>query len=143
MANELEIIHNAFPITLQLVISNVGAGATPVDGSLAGAVAAKTGWVVPAGYIFHPMYIDVLSNDARTAGSNTIKVTGDGTEIGAGPDATLDATNTTADRGVATLGASPMAAGVIVGVSSTGDGSFAPTTADADVILSGVLTPVV
>lgn len=136
MANEFDRPEHL--ITLVFNIQNVGAGATPVDGVLG---VAKTGYVVPAGYSFVPVYLDALSNAARTAGTNVIQITDNGTEIKNGPDATLDATNTTADRGLVTGTPVTIAAGHIVGVSATGDGSFAPTTADADVVVQGYLIP--
>ena len=138
MANELTYDHG-IPITLVFTITNCAQSST-VDGVLAG-VAATNGLKVPTGYAFHAIFIDAESNAARTAGSNTVKVIKDGTELSSGPEATLDGTNTTRDDGVAVVGDDPVAAGEEVGVSATGDGTWAPGTADFDVILTGILLP--
>lgn len=138
MPNELTYEHG-FNLTLQYEITDCAASST-TDGKLMGAT-ARNGFVVPTGYKFHAIWIDVESNEARTAGTLTVKVTSDGTELATGPEAVLDATNTTAHAGVKWIGAQPIAAGKEVGVSATGDGSWAPATADVGVILGGVLTP--
>ena len=138
MANELAY-EKGIPITLAFTITNVIQSGT-VDGVLAGA-AATNGMNVPTGYAFHPVFVEVESNAARTAGSATVKVTKDGTELDNGPEATLDATNTTKHNGVKNVGADPVAAGEEAGVSGTGDGTWAPATADFDVILVGILLP--
>lgn len=135
MANEFERPEHL--LALVYSVANVGAGTTPVDGIVG--VNGKTGFVVPTGMAFVPVWIDAFSNAARTAGTNTFKVTDNGTEVSGGPEATLDATNTTADTGIVTGAPVKIAAGHTVGVSANGDGSFAPTTADADVILYGYL----
>jgi len=139
MANELTY-DNGLAVTLQYTITNVGAGTTPVDGTLASGN-GMTGYTVPTGYEFHALHLNVEYNDARTAGDSTVKVTSGGTELTGGPEAVIDASNTTNANGSERPGADPIAAGNEVAVSATGDGSFAPTTADADVILIGVLLP--
>lgn len=126
-------------VTLQFTITDVGAGTTPVDGVVAGG--AKGGFIVPAGMRFTPLIIDVENNAARTAGVSNVRATIDGAEQANGPVATINATNTTQARGTAAPGAVWADAGEEVGVSAQGDGSFAPTTADADVILIGKLVP--
>jgi hypothetical protein len=138
MANEFDLPHPL--LTLAFTIANVGAGTTPVDGKLMGAD-AKNGFIVPTGYKFVPVYLDAEINDARTAGTSTIKVTADGTELVGGPEALIDDTDTLADTGIVQGMPDSVAAGEEVGVSATGDGSFAPTTADADVIVVGYLMP--
>jgi hypothetical protein len=138
MANLLDRPH---PLaSFQFTIANVGAGATPVDGILAGSN-GKGGPIVPTGYKFVPVFIDVETNDARTAGTSTIKATADGTELVGGPEALIDGTNTTKDTGSITGDPDSVAAGEEIGVSATGSGTFAPTTADADVILYGYFLP--
>jgi len=140
MANEFDRPHPL--VAFLFVIANVGAGTTPVDGKLTGA-GIKGGPIVPAGYKFVPVFIDVETNDARTAGTSTIKVTADGTELVGGPEAVIAAApSTLVDTGMATGDADSVAAGEEIGVSATGDGSFAPTTADADVVLYGYFLPV-
>ena len=127
-------------VTLQFSIANVGAGATPVDGVLASGQGGN-GFVVPTGMRFTPLILDTEINDARTAGVSTIRMTINGAEQANGPEAVIDATNTTRHRDIAEPGAVFAAAGEEVSVSAQGDGSFAPTTADADVILIGKLVP--
>lgn len=139
MANELSY-EKGIPMTLQYIITNVGAGTTPVDGTLASGQGGN-GFFVPTGYVFHPLLLSAEYNDARTAGSSVVKVTYNGTELTNGPEATIDATDTAQDEGVQRVGVDAAVAGEEVSVSATGDGSFAPTTADADVILVGVLLP--
>lgn len=138
MANEFDRPHPL--VAFQFAIANVGAGATPVDGTLMGA-GIKGGPIVPTGYKFVPVFIDVETNDARTAGTSTIKVTADGTELVGGPEALIDGTNTLKDTGLASSDADSVAAGEEIGVSATGSGTFAPTTADADVVLYGYFLP--
>lgn len=137
MSNEL-VYPDGFPVTLQFVITDVNAGAT-TDGTLAGGNTA--GWIVPAGYTFHALAVSVYSNAARTAGTATVKVTDDGTELVSGPEAVLNASNTTKASGVSRPLRQGIAAGSVVGVSATGDASWAPTTADFDVVVLGVLLP--
>jgi hypothetical protein len=137
MANELDYDFG-INVTLVFKVTN-GSAAGVTDGVLMGGEAS--GMVVPAGYAFHPLYISSESNDARTGGTSTMKVTTDGTELTKGPLATLDATNTLKDNGVARPGQATVAAGATVGISHTGAGTWAPATADFDVILIGVLLP--
>lgn len=125
--------------TYSFLITDVGAGPTPVDGVVSGTT--STGILIPAGYQFFPVTVSVDSNAARTAGTSTIKVTADGVELDNGPEAVLDATNTLADTGKVSPGFDAVKAGEKAGVSATGDGSFAPTTADATVLLAGYLVP--
>lgn len=136
MANELSL-HLPL-VAFQFTISNVAQGAV-TDGVLAGGN-GKGGPVVPTGYKFIPVFIDVESNDACTAGVATIKVTTGGTELANGPEATLNTTDTLTDTGLSTTKDS-VAAGAEVGVSATGDGSWAPATADLDVVLYGFFAP--
>ena len=128
-------------VALNFKIENVGAGTTPVDGTLASGQGAQ-GFVVPTGWKFAPFMIIVEYNAARTAGTSTVKVTDALAEVSNGPEATIDGTNTTLHQGTSTVGEITIAAGQEVSVSATGDGSFAPTTADADVVLIGKLLPV-
>jgi hypothetical protein len=138
MANELSRPHPL--VSFQFTIANIDAGTTPVDGILAGGN-GKNGPIVPTGYKFSPVFIDAEINAARTAGTSTIKVTDNGTEIVSGPEALIDDTNTLADTGVVSGDPQKIAAAHEIGVSATGNGSFAPTTADADVILYGYFLP--
>jgi hypothetical protein len=128
-------------VCFQFTIANISAGTAPVDGILAGGNGCN-GPIVPTGYKFVPFHIDVESNDARTAGSSIIKVTSGGTELAGGPEATLaGAPATLRASGTVTGAPTSVAAAAEVGVSASGDGSFAPTTADADVILYGYFLP--
>lgn len=137
MANELEF-PDGFPVTLEFRIDDVQAGGI-TDGKLASNL--TTGFVVPSGHEFHPVCVSVYSNAARTGGTATVKVTDNGTELTGGPEATIDGTNTQKATGVQRVGPEPIAAGHVVGVSATGDASWAPTTADFDVVLLGFLLP--
>jgi hypothetical protein len=138
MANELSRPHPL--VTFRYTIANVTAGTAPVDGILAGGN-GMNGPKVPTGYKFVPVFIDCEINDARTAGTSTVKVTVDGAEVTGGPEALIDGTNTLRDTGSVTGSPVIAAAATEIGVSATGDGSFAPTTADADVVLYGYFTP--
>jgi hypothetical protein len=137
MANELEIADSHPPISVIFSIVNAAASST-VDGTLAQGTA---GFVVPTGYEFHALALSSYINDSITAGLLTIKVTDDGTELVNGPEIAM---TSAADfgAGVKQLGAQPIAAGSVVGVSGTGDASLAPDgTADLDVVLLGALVP--
>ncbi len=134
MANELGIVHNAFPVSFTMHAENLAATATEdliFDQSGAG-------FVVPTGYVFHPMLLHAEANTAVTAQTITFKVTDDGAEVSNGPEVLLTTAIQTAS-GVARIGAAPIAAGAVVGISATTPGSFTPTTADVDAVLSGVL----
>lgn len=141
MANELAR-DDGIPITLTFTITNVAGGPaiSYVDGVLTGAN-GMNGMVVPTGYQFHPLYIGVEINDARTAGSATFYATKDGAELVNGPTVTIDGDNTLVNNGVGRASADPVDAGEEVSVSAVGDVDWAPDTADADVILIGILLP--
>jgi hypothetical protein len=137
MSNELDLPH---PLCAYVfTITDVGA-AGPTDGILAGGN-GKGGPVVPTGYKFVPVFIDAEYNAARTGGTSTVKVTAAGTELVGGPEALIDATNTTNDTGSITGAPDSVAAGEEIGVSATGAGTFAPATADATVIVHGYYMP--
>ena len=133
IANEFNRPHPYFSYTF--TITNVGAGTTPVDGVMAGGNGLG-GPTVATGWRFYPVHVTAEYNDARTAGDSTVKVTADGTELVNGPEALIDATNTTNDDGSANFG--PFVdSGEEISVSATGDGSYAPTTGDATVVVEG------
>lgn len=135
MANELTFPHG-MPVTLQFEAANPNAGATTdfVQGQ------GNTGFVVPAGYAFHAVCVSAASNADLTAGTATIKVTDSGDELTSGPTAVLSDTVQRAS-GVMRVGAQPIAAGHIVGVSVTTDAGYLPITADLDAVLVGILLP--
>lgn len=135
MANELDL-EKGFPVTLILALANPGASASTAM-TLA---QAGTGFVVPTGYKFHPMYLSIASNADLTAGTAIAKVTDNGTVISGGPEPTLADTVQSASA-VARAHVAPIAAGHTVGVKLVTDGSYAPTTADHDAVLSGMLLP--
>lgn len=136
MANELNYDFG-LPVTIHLEKANPLAGATTdlVFGTQGG-----VGFVVPTGYKFHPMFISVASSADLTAGTLTAKVTADGTELTGGPVAVLNDTVQKA-AGVQRVGADPIAADAVVGVSVTTDAGYLPVTADIDAVLTGVLLP--
>jgi hypothetical protein len=136
MANELEVLSQHPPISLAFSFLNPAQGAT-ADGVF---FSGGAGFVVPAGYKFHPIILHGESNADLTAGIATFKVTDDGTELVNGPEAGL-ADTVQAAVGVKEVGSQPIAAAAVVGVSITTDGSYAPATADLDAVLIGVLTP--
>lgn len=136
MANELDI-EKGLPVTLQFALANPGAGATT---NLTAAQANLSGFVVPTGYKFHPLLLSGGSNADLTAGTATFKVTDNDTELSNGPTAALSDTVQRAS-GVQRAHVEPITAGHEVGVSITTDGSYAPTTADLDAVLVGVLLP--
>jgi hypothetical protein len=136
MANELSR-DDGLSITLQFNLANPGAAATtnmvPGQNNL-------SGFVVPTGYVFHPVLLSGGSNADLTAGTATYKATDNDTELTNGPAPALADTVQRASA-VARVGASPIAAGHEVGVSITTDASYAPTTADHDAVLVGLLLP--
>jgi hypothetical protein len=135
VANELDR-DDGIDVTLTFAIANPGAAAT-TDLTLA---QGNAGFVVPAGYQFHPICISGASNADLTAGTATFKVTRDGTELTNGPTAALSDT-VQKKAGVQRVDADPIAAGVVVGVSVTTDAGYLPVTADLDAILVGKLLP--
>jgi hypothetical protein len=135
MANELDY-DDGLPVTLIFALANPGASAT-TDLALA---QGGTGFVVPTGYEFHAMCLCGMSNADLTGGTAIFKVIDNGTEQTNGPTATLSDTVQRAS-GVQRAQVEPIAAGHVVGVSVTTDGSYAPTTADLDAVLIGILQP--
>jgi hypothetical protein len=138
MANELNY-EKGFPVTIALSLANPGAGATT---NLLAPQANLSGFVVPTGYKFHPMLLSGKSNADLTAGTATFKVTDDDTEIVGGPEPQLADTVQMASA-VARAQVAPIAAGHLVGISVTTHADYAPTTADLDAVLVGVLLPAV
>ena len=134
MANELGVVSNHYPVSFNVQATDIAANATedlifPLGGA---------GFIVPAGYVFHPILLSAESNAAITAQTMTFKVIDDGDEVANGPEVLLT-TAIQAASGVARIGAAPIAAGAAVGVSVTTPTSYTPTTADVDAVLSGVL----
>ncbi len=137
MANELDAHGPGFPITLGFILANATSGAT-TDLTFP---QANTGWLVPTGYKFHALHVSAAMSAAiDTGGTATVKVIDDGTELVAGPAPILSNTN---QRNQATkaLGAQPIAAGSVLSLSVTTNGTYGPETLDLDAILVGVLTP--
>jgi hypothetical protein len=137
MANELEY-DAGVDVTLPFTGANVQVSATQ-NLTLVTAQGAD-GFKVPTGYKFHPLAVHAESNADLTAGTGTFKVTDNTVAIANGPEPVLNDTVQVAVA-VARVGASPIAAGKIVGLSIVADASFAPTTADVDAILIGKLLP--
>lgn len=135
MANELAYDFG-LPVTLQASLANPLADAV-TDCALP---QGNAGFVVPTGYKFHALMISVMSNADLTAGTLTAKVTADGTELAAGPQAELSDTVQKA-AGVQRVGADPVAAGKVIGISVTTNAGYLPVTADIDAVLTGVLLP--
>lgn len=136
MANELDY-NWGYPVAFTLSLANPG-----ISGSVAMTMPqANTGIVVPTGYKFHPLFVSLSSNADLTAGTATAKVTDNGTIVVGGPEPVLSDLVQSASA-VARVGICPIAAGHTVGVKLVTDGSYAPTTADHDVVVSGVMLPV-
>jgi|GEM_PF-5051712 len=136
MANELSFPHG-IPVTLDFELANPGAGAT-TDCLFGGQ--GGNGFLVPTGYVFHPIYLSDDSNADLTAGTCTAKVIDNGVEIANGPEPVLADTVQRA-AAVARVGASPIAAGHFVGVSLTTNAGYLPVTADHTCRLIGLLLP--
>lgn len=137
MAGELAFNGNeGFPISFQVAITNPAASAT----TAATAAQGGPGFVVPAGYKFHPMLISIASNADLSAGTLTAKVTDNGTVLANGPTAVLSDPTQYAS-GLQRAQVEPIAAGRRVGASVVADASYAPVTADIDILVSGVLLP--
>ena len=119
-------------------VTNIAASST-VDGAVLDTM------IVPTGHNFVPVAVGVFLNDTVTAGTATVKVIDNGTELVTGPEAVLDTTNTVSDFGyIALPGSRVIVAGQQVNVSITGNGTLAPTgTADAVVHLYGYFEQVV
>lgn len=139
MANELESMPYGFSISLPFNAANPGAGATADATAIAAGGGA--GFVVPTGYVFHPLYIAVGSNADLTGGTLDAYVTDNGTAVVNGPTAQLADTVQYA-AGVKRLHASAkVAAGHYIGAEVTTSGAYAPNTCDIDILVSGVLLP--
>lgn len=136
MANELSFMEG-MPVTIALSLANPGASATT---NLLAPQGNLSGFIVPTGYKFHALYLSGVSNADLTAGTATFKVTDNDTELVNGPAPALSDTVQQA-AAVTRIGTEPIAAGHKVGISVTTDGSYAPTTADLDAVLIGILTP--
>lgn len=137
MANELDYDYGV-DVTLPFTLANVPTNATTALTLVTGQGA--DGFKVPTGYKFHPLALHGESNADLTAGSATFKVTDNTAVVGSGPEPVLNDTIQVAVA-VARVGAAPIAAGKIVGISVVADATFAPTTADIDAILIGKLLP--
>lgn len=135
MANELTR-DDGMSVTLQYAVANPAASATTALTFAQGGL----GFVVPTGYAFHPVCISGESNADLTAGTATFKVTDNTTAIANGPTAVLSDTVQKA-AGVQRIGANPIAAGHVVGLSVVTDSGYLPVTADLDAVLIGVLLP--
>lgn len=136
MANELDIIKNGFPVTVQYVGTNVALSTTAtltLDQS-------GVGYTVPTGYVGHAVALAGSASAALTTGASvTFKVLDDGTALDNGPQPALDG-DTRSAVAVERLGTEPMAAGSVVAVSVTTNSTGTSTT-DYDAVLSLVLTP--
>lgn len=136
MANELDIVDSAFPVSVQFIGTNVALSST-VDLTLD---QSGPGWVVPSGYVAHAVMLAAsASADLTTGASVTFKAVDDGTELVNGPQAALDG-DTQSAAGVQRIGVEPMAAGSVVTVSATTNSTGTSDT-DYDAVLSMVLTP--
>ena len=140
MGNELS--YNAgVDVTLPFISANLATGAGTVDMTLG---QLGTGFLVPAGYAFHPLCLMVTFTGTLDADATVIaQVIDNGTELTNGPVATINQAESDArEVAVAHVGAAPIAAGHVVGVSLTKDADYDTTaTIDWDVLLIGKLLP--
>jgi hypothetical protein len=135
MPNELDY-DKGISFALQFAAANSAANTTTALTFVQGG----DGFIVPAGYKFHPLCLSVTSNADLTAGTATARVRSDGTAIVNGPEVVLADTVQRASA-VARVGAAPIGAGKRVDVAVTTTADYAPTTADIDAVLVGVLLP--
>jgi hypothetical protein len=98
--------------------------------------------LVQDGYEVSILRVAVSSDDGRTNGTATAKVTVDGTALTNGPEAVIDATNTLLSEARVNPGSVIVAAGSVINVLVTGDGSWTPITANFAVKVSYYLNPV-
>ena len=137
MAGELNAMRDGMPITLHFQATDPAANATTnLITDLTGA-----GYVVPAGYVFHPMLLQVTGDTAVTAGTATFNVTDNTVAVANGPAPVLSsaAGATLSQAAMARFGANPIAAGHIVGVNIVASAGYLPVTDDFDALLHGVL----
>jgi hypothetical protein len=140
MANELDY-DDGLAITLQFISANLATGAGIVDMTLA---QGGTGFVVPTGYKFHALYLMVTKTGTLDADAAVVAtVIDNGTELVNGPTATVTHTPDVARAaGIARVGAQPISADHVVGVSLTKDADYDTTdTIDWDAVLTGILLP--
>jgi hypothetical protein len=124
------------PITLHFGLANATGNATQALTLAQGGA----GFVVPTGYKFHPLLLQVGANEAVTAGSAVAYLSLNTTSQTTMPHVTLsDSVQRAQDTG--RVGQTPFTAGQIVAINFVQDANFAPNTADIDAILAGVLLP--
>ena len=138
MSGALDSFRDGFPVSIHFNLANLAQGATTAM-TIPGQ--ANTGYLVPTGYKFVPMLLALASNADLTAGSSVAKVTDNGTAIAGGPEPTLSDLVQQATAVARNTQSAGIAAGHAIGVKLTGDGSYAPATADYDALLSGVMIP--
>ena len=95
------------------------------------------GYVVPAGYRFHPAALFAVSNAALTAGTADFNITADGVELSLGSAQLNDAVQTVSR--VFGFDAEPINAGVVIGTSITTSAGYLPITADHNIVVIGEL----
>lgn len=131
--NRYDAAPDRLPVSIQFEIANPAAGST-VDGVLG---QGGDGFVVPAGYRFHPAFLLATSNAALSAGTADFNVTADGVELSLASVQLTDAIQRAAREYV--FDAEPIGAGVVVGVSVITSAGYLPVTLDHDVLLVGEL----
>jgi hypothetical protein len=127
---------HAIPVSFEFGLADVPANATTdLQTRLGGA-----GFFVPTGLDFYPAVGFVTSNSDLTAGTLTAKVTSNGTALVGGPEPALSDTVQRHSASISPL--SPkVAAGAYVGAEVVTSATYAPTTADIDVVVCGYLVP--
>jgi hypothetical protein len=130
-------------LCLRFTIADVVANAI-TDGIPPGAqTGGATGYPVPSGYRFIPVYLQAVINDACTAGSCTVAVTDSGTELTGGPEAVINTTDTLNDSGSVSGDPDSVPAGHLIGISANANSAFLPDgSADIDAFVLGYYKPV-
>ncbi len=136
MANELDFVKNAFPVTLHFIKANIATGTTAALAFDQGGA----GYEIPSGYVGHAVALSAAINATASAKASIVfKVRDDGTALNNGPEVTITSASRTG-AAVKGVGAEPMAAGSVVSLQVTANGTGAATE-DADAFLSMVFTP--
>lgn len=141
MSNELSYARTGLDVTLIFGLANLSTGAGTVDMAFA---QGGLGFTVPAGYVFHPLCLNVTFTGTLDADATVnARVIANGTELANGPAALISqAATDTSKTGVARISVSPVAAGAVVGVSLTKSADYDATgTIDWDAVLIGKLLP--
>ena len=136
MAKELYYERGA-PMSLHFEFANAVNNTTNVMTRGQGNV----GFLVPTGMAFHVLHADGSSNADLTAGTCTFKVTANNAAIANGPEPALSDTVQWATAQKRLGEPQKITAGQKIGAHAICTDPFAPTTADLDLFVYGVMLP--